>query len=288
MTAAIYSKRKGLTLELLSDSVGGQVSKTGNIENYPGYERIPGQQLAANIKKHLEDLKVNIRVTRVAKLDVLGDRFRVTTGDGKTYESIAVIVASGSHWKEMNVPGEREYENRGVSFCSTCDGPLFAGMEVAVVGGGNSAAEAVMDLINIASKIYMIVRSTLKADKVTADRIRANSKVTIYEGYTVERVNGSDFVESIDIVSNRGEHKKLIVSGIFVEIGLIPNVAFIKDLVRLNDRGEIIIDDHCRTNVKGLFAAGDVTNVPQKQIIVAAGEGAKAAMDAYTYISTLK
>jgi thioredoxin-disulfide reductase len=286
MTAAIYAKRKGLAIQVVADSVGGQVTKTGNVENYPGYARIPGPQLAALIKKQLEDLKVDIRLSRVLKLEPDGPGFKVTVSDGHVYGAKAVIIASGSRWRELNVPGEREFLNRGVSYCPTCDGPLFAGMDVAVVGGGNSAGEAVLDLINLASKVYLVVRSTLKADRVVVDRIEKSGKVAILTGYTVERVNGRDFVESVDVISKDGDRKTLNVGGVFVEVGLVPNVAFARGLVKLNEAGEIIIDDYCKTSVPGVFAAGDVTDVPQKQIVVAAGEGAKAAMAAYSYITT--
>jgi thioredoxin-disulfide reductase len=288
MTAAIYAKRKGMSLQVVADTVGGQVSKTGNVENYPGHDSIPGPRLASLIKNQLDDLMVDIRLSRVLKLEPSGPNFRVTTSDGHVYDSRAVIIASGSRWKELNVPGEGEYQNKGVSYCATCDGPLFAGMDVAVVGGGNAAGEAVLDLLHLASKIYLIVRSSIKADKIILDRIIKSGKVAVLTGYTVDRINGKDFVDSIDIVAKDGEHKTLMVSGVFVEIGFLPNVAFARGLVKLNNADEIIIDGHCSTNVRGVFAAGDVTDVPQKQIIVAAGEGAKAAMSAYTYITTLK
>ncbi|WP_174589931.1 NAD(P)/FAD-dependent oxidoreductase [Methanocella conradii] len=288
MTAAIYAKRKGLSLLVITDSVGGQVSSTGKVENYPGLGSITGPQLVSAMKKQLEGLSVDIKLGRVSKLEKIGDNFRVTTAGGNAYDARAVIIASGSHWRELGVPGEKEYKNRGVSYCATCDGPLFAGMDVAVVGGGNSAAEAVLDIINMASKVYLVVRSTLKADKVMVDRIMASDKVATLTGYTVERIRGNDFVEYLDIVSKDGERKTLKVGGVFVEIGLSPNVSFARDLVRLNDRDEIIIDGLCRTSVPGVFAAGDVTSVPQKQIVVAAGEGAKAAMSAYAYLSTQK
>lgn len=288
MTAAIYAKRKGLTIQVIADSVGGQVSKTGNVENYPGYKSIPGPHLAALIKKQLEDLQIELKLSRAAKLEKSDGFFKVTAADGQTYESRAVIIASGSKWRELSVPGEKEFKNKGVSYCPTCDGPLFSGMDVAVIGGGNAAAEAVLDLIPLATKIYLVVRSTLKADKVVVDKIMSKDKVTILTGYTVEKINGKDFVESVDIVSASGGHKTLSAGGVFVEIGLLPNVAFARDLVQLNDRGEIVIDERCRTSVCGIFAAGDVSDVPQKQIIVAAGEGAKAAMSAFTYISTQK
>jgi thioredoxin-disulfide reductase len=286
MTAAIYAKRKGLSLLVLTDSVGGQVSATGRVENYPGLGSVTGPELVAAMRRHLDALGVEIRLGRASKLEKAGDNLKVTTVGGNAYDSRAVIIASGSHWRELGVPGEKEYKNRGVSYCATCDGPLFAGMDVAVVGGGNSAAEAVLDIINMVSKVYLVVRSTLKADKVMVDRIMESGKVTVLAGYTVERIRGNDFVEQLDLVSKDGGRKALKVGGVFVEIGLSPNVDFARDMVQLNDRGEIVVDGYCRTSVPGVFAAGDVTSVPQKQIVVAAGEGAKAAMSAYAYLST--
>lgn len=288
MTAAIYAKRKGLAVQVVADSVGGQVAKTGNVENYPGYESIPGPQLAALFKKQVEDLKVDVHLSRVSKLEPDGPDFKVIATDGQAFASKAVIIASGSRWKDLNVPGEKDFLNKGVSFCATCDGPLFSGMAVAVVGGGNAAGEAVLDLLKLATKIYLVVRSTLKADKVIVDRIKESGKVVILTGYAVEKVNGTDFVESLDIFSQNGDHMTLDVGGVFVEVGFVPNVAFAQGLVELNKAGEIVIDDFCKTSVPGVFAAGDVTDVPQKQIVVAAGEGAKAAMSAYTYITTRK
>ncbi|HEY3422608.1 MAG TPA: FAD-dependent oxidoreductase [Methanocellaceae archaeon] len=285
VTAAIYAKRKGLSVEIISDSVGGQVSKTGQIENYPGYEQISGLQLTKELKGQIDRLHINVNVSRASKVERVGNLFRITTESGHALESRSVIIASGAHWKEMNVLGEAEYHNRGVSYCTTCDAPLFAGVDVAVVGGANSAAESVIELTHIASKIYMVVRSNLKADQIIVDRIKLSPKVELYEGWTVERVNGGDFVQSIDIVSRSGERKRLNVEGVFVEIGLLPNTSLVKGLVKLNERNEIIIDEECKTSVEGMFACGDATNIPQKQIIIAAGEGAKAAMSAFEYLS---
>jgi NADH-dependent peroxiredoxin subunit F len=286
MTAAIYARRKGLSIQIITDSVGGQVVKTGDVENYPGYGKIPGPKLASLIKKQLDNYNVDIKMTRAVNIERAVTGFKVTCGSGNTYESRAIIIASGSRWRELNVPGEKEYQNKGVSYCTTCDGPLFAGMDVAVVGGGNTAVEAVLDLINTATKIYLLVRGTMKADKVLVDRIKESSKVIILMGYSIEKISGTDFVESIDVASSEGEHKTLKVGGVFAEVGFVPNVSFVKDLVKLNEKGEIIIDEYCRTSVPGIYACGDVTTVPQKQIIVAAGEGAKAAMSVYTYICT--
>lgn len=288
MTAALYAKRKGLDILVIAESVGGQVATTGAVENYPGFPSIPGPGLVDAMKRHVEDLQVVLKRGRVAKLERAGDHFRATAADGQAYEARAVIIASGSKWRELGVPGEREFRNRGVSYCPTCDGPLFAGMDVAVVGSGNSAAEAVIDLIPVARKVFMVVRHEIKADKAVADRIRGNAKAEIIQGYAVERIRGGDFVEAVDIVSSSGERRSLGVGGVFVEVGMDPNVAFARGLVDVNDRGEIIVDGRCRTSACGVFAAGDVTDVPQKQIVVAAGEGAKAAIAAFAYIGTQK
>jgi len=287
LTAALYSKRKGLSVEIVSDSLGGQMSKSGNIENYPGFEGVPGKQLAEKMKDQLKLLAVEIKIDRVASIERIGDRFRTITAGGKTYDSRVIIVASGAHWREIGAPGENEFLNRGVSYCTTCDGPLFADTDVAIVGGGNAAAESVLEMAHVASKIYMIVRSKLKSDQILSDRILADPKVTVLQGYTVERIAGTDFVESIQIKSRSDEIKTLHVGGVFVEIGQDPNTAFLKNLVKTNDRGEILIDEYCQTNVPGIYACGDVTDVPQKQVVVAAGEGAKAAMAVYTYLSKL-
>jgi thioredoxin-disulfide reductase len=288
ITAAIYAKRKGLSLALITDSLGGQMSKTANIENYPGYETIGGAELAGKMKGQLRRLGVEAVLDRVSSVEKSPEGYLVKTQGGRSYDARSLIIASGSHWREIGVPGEKEFINRGVSYCSTCDAPLFAGMDVAVVGGGNSAAEAVMELTRLATKIYMIVRSRLKCDQVTVVKIRQSDKVTVLEGYNVDKISGGDFVESITVRSKDGKAETLSVGGVFVEIGLDPNTGFLEGLVKTNDRGEIIVDDHCSTSTEGIFACGDVTSVPQKQIIVAAGEGARAAMTAYNYLATKK
>jgi thioredoxin-disulfide reductase len=287
MTAAIYAKRKGMSLEIISDSMGGNMSKSGNIENYPGFEAISGSDLARKMRAQMTRLNIGPVTDRATGVERTGDGYRVVTQGGRTFEARTVIIASGSHWREIGVPGEKEYVSKGVSYCTTCDAPLFAGTDVAVAGGGNAAAEAVMELAKICPKIYMIVRSRLKCDQVIAVRIRQSGKVTVLEGYTVEKISGGDFVESITVRSRDGKVETLPVSGVFVEIGQDPNTAFLKGLVKTNARGEIEVDDSCRTSADGVFACGDVTSVPQKQVIVAAGEGAKAAMSAFAYVSEI-
>jgi len=288
MTAAIYAKRKGMTLALIADSMGGNMSKSGNIENYPGFEAISGSDLTRKMRAQMGRLGIEPVVDRANVVERTGGGYRVVTQGGRTFEAHTVIIASGSRWREIGVPGEKEFVNKGVSYCTTCDAPLFAGMDVAVVGGGNAAAEAVMEMTKICPKVYMIVRSRLKCDQIIAVRIMQSGKVTVLEGYTVEKISGSDFVESMTVRSRDGKVETLPVSGVFVEIGQDPNTEFLKGLVKTNDEREIEVDDYCRTSLEGVFACGDVTSVPQKQVVVAAGEGAKAAMSAFAYVSEVK
>lgn len=288
LTAAIYAKRKGLSLALVADFIGGQMGRAGDIENYPGFDMIRGPDLARKMKEQLHRLGVEPVIDRVTGIERADAGYRAVTGSGRSYRARSLIVASGARWREIGVPGEKEFANRGISYCTTCDAPLFAGVDVAVVGGGNAAAEAVMDLTDIASHIYMIVRSRLKCDEILTTRIKKSDKITVFEGYDVVRIDGKDFVESITIRSRDRGEKTLPVGGVFVEIGQEPNSGIVKGLVKVNERGEIVIDDYCLTSAPGIFACGDVTSVPHKQVIVAAGEGAKAAMSAYTYLSGLK
>jgi alkyl hydroperoxide reductase subunit F len=288
MTAAIYAKRKGLSLAVVADSVGGQMSTTGEIENYPGFDVIRGSDLSRKMREQMERLGVEPVLDRVSIVERTKRGYRVATRGGRSFEARSVIVASGAHWREIGVPGEKEFISKGVSYCTTCDAPLFAGMDVAVAGGGNAAAEAVLELTGIASHIYMIVRSRLKCDEMTTVRIRKNDKVTVLEGYSVLRITGQDFVESMTVKSRDGKEETLKIGGVFVEIGQDPNSDLVKSLVKTNTRGEIEIDDYCKTSAEGIYACGDVSNVPQKQVVVAAGEGAKAAMSVFTYLSGLK
>jgi alkyl hydroperoxide reductase subunit F len=288
MTAAIYAKRKGLVLTIIADRVGGQMGTTGEIENYPGFDVIRGQELSRKMREQMLRLGIEPVLDRITGVERTDSGYRLVTRGGRSIEARSVIVASGAHWREIGVPGEKEYISKGVSYCTTCDAPLFSGMDVAVVGGGNAAAEAVIELAGIASRVYMIVRSRLKCDEMTTVKIRKNNKVTVLEGYGVVRISGTDFVESITVKSGDGKEETLPVGGVFVEIGQDPNSGFIKNWVKTNDRGEIEIDEFCRTSMEGIYACGDVTDVPQKQVIVAAGEGAKAAMSVFTYLSGLK
>jgi len=286
ITAAVYAARKKIDFSVITEDIGGQAALSGDIENYTGYQFITGPELAMKFKEHLQkfdfDLQEGIEVTKVEKN---GDNFSVTTSDGKVQLSRTVIISSGKRPRSLNIPGEQEFKNRGLTYCATCDGPLFANKEVAVIGGGNSALDAILQMMRIASKVYLInIHDKLGGDPVMRDKVEASDKVEILNKTKTLEVIGDKFVKGLKVEVD-GKARELSVQGIFVEIGLIPNSGFI-NMVEKNKAGEIVINCAVETNVPGLFAAGDVTNVPEKQIIIAAGEGSKASLAAFKYLST--
>ncbi len=288
LTAAVYAARKNLDAVLISKDIGGQTLLTSDIENYMGYQYVSGRELAAKfeeqVKRYPIDVAVGEEVARVAPED---GGFVVTTSTNREVRARAVIVATGKRSRPLGVPGERELVGRGVSYCAVCDAPLFPGKDVIVVGAGNSGATAVVDLLKIARRIYVVdVLPDWRADPVLVDRIRAAGEmVQPFFGHEVVEIKGESRVEGI-VIKDRGsgQVRELPVQGVFIEIGLIPNSEPVKGVAELNRWGEIVVDCKCQTSVPGLFAAGDVTTVPEKQIIIAAGEGAKAALSAYAYL----
>ena len=286
MTAAVYAARKKLDTLIISGNVGGQTLLAPGVETYMGYQFITGQELMRKFEEQVRQFPLPILIgDEVTKLSV-GDEFcAVLTFNGKSFEGKTVIIASGRRARSLNVPGEKELAGRGVSYCATCDAPLFDGMDVAVIGSGNSAITAVNDLTKYARKIHSIVRVAVKADRVLVEKAEQSGKVEFLSGYTVKEIRGEGKVESIVIRDIKGDKElALNVGGVFIEIGAVPNVEFAKDAVKRNELKEIEVDCDCKTSVAGVFAAGDVTNAPEKQIIVAAGEGAKAALSAYRYL----
>ena len=225
----------------------------------------------------------------VSTVDLVGRSKRVTTNDGKSYFGKTVIIATGGRHRPLNIPGEKELIGKGVSYCSTCDAPLFGGADVAVVGGGNSALGAALDLINIANRIYVISLTPLTADPVYRDKVLKSEKVEIFIEHQPTKVIGETMVEGLEFKSIvTGEIKTLPVEGVFVEIGIQPSTSLFIDILATNEKGEILVDTECRTGLAGVFACGDVTSVPFKQVVVAVGEGAKAALSAYNYLITQK
>ena len=286
LSAAVYAARKVLKTLLVSKDIGGQVAWTYDVDNYLGFSQVETADLIAKFEEHVEKYGVEKLVgVEVKVLELTGKIKKVITGDGKTYLTKTVIIATGKRPRPLNVPGEKELIGMGVTYCSTCDAPLFADLDVAVMGGGNSALEAVIDLMKVARKVYMVSLTPLTGDKIIRDKVISSPKVEIFIKYKALRIAGEFTVEGIEVESlETGEKNRLDVQGIMVEIGLLPNSELVLDTMEINRIGEIVIDSRCRTGVSGIFACGDVTDVPYKQVIVAAGEGAKAALSAYDYI----
>jgi len=283
ITASVYAARKRIDFMVISKDIGGQAAWSGDIENYTGYQFITGPELSDKFEEHLR--KFNIRVNEgeeAAELKKTGDNITVITNKG-SYQARSVIIASGKRTRQLNVPGEVEFKNKGLSYCATCDAPFFSGKAVAVIGGGNSGLDAAIQLMRIASHIYLInAAGQLTGDPIMQEAVKASDKVTVFNNTTVSLVSGDKFVTGITIKNQDGE-KKLDVQGVFVEIGLIPNSEFAA-LVEKNESKEIKVNIYNETNVPGIFAAGDVTDVPEKQIIIAAGEGSKAALSVFRYL----
>ena len=287
ITAAVYAARKKMDSLVVTKDIGGQASLSGDIQNYTGYQFITGPELAIKFEEHMRKFNFDIKENEEVK-ELISEKgaFLVKT-DKDNYQAKTVIVASGKRSRELGVTGEREFRNKGLTYCATCDGPLFAERDVAVIGGGNSALDAVLQLTKIANKIYVInITDNLTGDGIMQEKIRADNKVSIFNNSRVKEILGDSFVQAIKIEEDK-EEKVLDVQGIFVEIGLIPNSDFAPSLEK-NERKEIIVNQRNETNIPGIFAAGDVTNVPEKQIIIAAGEGAKAVLSTFRYLSTRK
>jgi len=287
ITAAVYAARKKMDSLVVTKDIGGQASLSGDIQNYTGYQFITGPELAIKFEEHMRKFNFDIKENEEVK-ELISEKgaFLVKT-DKDNYQAKTVIVASGKRSRELGVTGEREFRNKGLTYCATCDGPLFAERDVAVIGGGNSALDAVLQLTKIANKIYVInITDNLTGDGIMQEKIRADNKVSIFNNSQVKEIMGNSFVQAIKIEEDK-EEKVLDVQGIFVEIGLIPNSDFAPSLEK-NERKEIIVNQQNETNILGIFAAGDVTNVSEKQIIIAAGEGAKAVLSTFRYLSTRK
>lgn len=285
ITAAVYAARKGIKTLVITKDIGGQAALSGDVENYTGYQFISGPELAAKFEEHMRkfdlDLRESDEVVGVSKNEQ--GLMEVKTNNNRHFSKTA-IISTGARWKELGIEGEKEFKNRGLTYCATCDGPLFAGKVVAIIGGGNSALDAALQLIKITKHIYMInIAPELTGDKIMQEKVANSKKVTILNNSQVSAILGDRFVEQIAI-KKPDKEEKIAVEGVFVEIGLLPNSEIAPDLEK-NERGEIKIGADNRTSVDGIFAAGDVTNIPEKQIIVAAGEGAKATLSVFKYLA---
>ena len=289
LTAAVYAARKRLTTVLLSKELGGQPTWTSGVENYMGYQFIDGTELMQKFETQVQSYSIEIKTGYDAvSLKAIHDGFEVRTENDETCQGKAVVIATGKRPRTLNVPGEERWHGKGISYCAVCDGPFFEGMKVAVVGGGNSALEAADDMVKIAAHVYLVSLTPLTGDQILIDKVSHAPNVTVLTEHETLEILGDQFVTAIQVKDrSSGQQRTLEVGGVFVEIGLIPNSNLAKDLVTLNELGEIVVDCYCQTNVRGLYAAGDVTNVPEKQIVIAAGEGAKAALQAHRYLRTI-
>lgn len=283
--AAIYAARKGVKTCLIAERIGGQVQDTMGIENLIGTVETTGPQLAADLQKHIQTyditVKEGISVTAVEAGDSM---HKVILKTGEVIETKNLIIATGAKWRELGVPGEKENLGKGVAYCPHCDGPFFKGKHVAVIGGGNSGIEAALDLAGIVKHVSVFeFADTLKADGVLIDVAEKRSNIDIYTGAATQSIESSNGKVTAIKYQNRanGENHELALDGVFVQIGLVPNTQFLSDIVKRTAFGEIEVNTKCETSVPGIYAAGDCTTVPYKQIVIAMGEGAKAALSAF-------
>jgi alkyl hydroperoxide reductase subunit F len=288
MSAAIYAARKMLTIALVAKEYGGQVAWTSQIENYLGFQSITGRELTDRFVEQMKQFSIPIQKGQnVVEVRKRGELFETRTESGLVLRSRTVIIATGKRDRPLGVPGEAELVGRGVAYCATCDAPFYKDKRVAIAGGGNSAFTAALDLVKIANQVTLInLVSGWQADPIMIEDVRkAKDRVAFFDQHRILSIEGTDRVTGVrmrDLSNDREE--RLPVDGVFVEIGLVPNSEAVKNLVQLNDALEVIVDCTCHTSVPGVFGAGDVTTVPHKQIIIAGGEGAKAALSAHEYL----
>ncbi len=285
VAAAVYSARKGLNVAVIAERVGGQVNETGGIENLISVSKTTGPKLADDLRNHMNEYPIDIFEHRLVEKVTVEDNLKVvTTQSGELFAAPALIIATGAGWRRLNVPGEADFIGRGVAFCPHCDGPFYKGKRVAVVGGGNSGIEAAIDLAGICTHVTVFeFLDELKADKVLQEKVKSLPNVDIFlHSQTTEVINNGEKVIGMKVKDRKTEEERFVdLDGVFVQIGLAPNSAAFRDVVNTNRFGEIEIDERARTNVPGIYAAGDVTTVPYKQIIISMGEGAKAALTAF-------
>ena len=285
LTAAVYVCRQNIDFSIITENIGGQTILSSQIENYTGFQLITGDELVKKMEEHTKEIGINVKEdVRVTKIEDIDGGYKIYTTDGECCSSKTLIIATGAKPRKLKVKGEEEFLNKGVAYCAVCDAPLFRGRDVAVIGGGNSALDAARQLSGIASKVYIItIEDKLKADYALRDKVTSSPSVEVITNGKTKEIFGDKMVEGINIYTN-GEERKLEVQGVFIEIGWIPASDF-TDIVEKNEKGEIKVDSNNRTSTRGIYAAGDVTDISKKQIIIAAGEGAKAALNAIDYIS---
>ncbi len=291
VSAAIYAARRKVNVHLITGDFGGEITLTAEVENYLGFNRIAGYELAQKMKEQIEYNQVPYDLGFLcAKLEKDGESFKITAknqaGEAKEYEAKAVVVATGAHPRPLGVPGEKELYHRGLTYCALCDAPLYRDKVVAVIGGGNSAIGSALMIAEFASKVYIVNKNEeLRGEDVLIDRVKKHAKIECLNSADTLKILGEKFVSGLeykDLKSN--ETEQLELKGIFINVGWLPNADFI-DWVKKNERGEIMIDEKCETDQQGIYAAGDVTNLIYKQFVIAAGQGAMAALRAIDFLN---
>jgi len=287
MAAAVYLAREKLDFLVISKNIGGQTIWSAEVGNYLGFQLIPGDELVKKFKEHVASYNVSVQEgEEVESVEKLDKGFKVTTDKGE-YEALSVLVATGERHRKLNVPGEEDFYGKGVTYCATCDAPLFDGKDVAVVGGGNSAMEAALFVAKYSPKIYILnINPELEGDDMLIERIKRDKKIEVIPNAETQEIMGDKFVTSLKY-DQKGETKEIKVNGVFIEIGLIPETDFI-DIVKKDEWKQIEVDKNNMTDVEGIWAAGDVTDVTEKQIAIAVGEGSKAAIQLIKYVDKLK
>jgi alkyl hydroperoxide reductase subunit F len=286
LSAAIYAKRKNLSTLMIASDIGGQLGTTYEVANYPGIRMITGPQLVAQFNDHADEYDIEKLIgEKVVELSLDGRCKIVRTASGREIRGKTLIIASGAQKRKLNIPGEKALAGRGVVYCSTCDGPLFRDMSIAIVGGGNSGLEAAIEMSGVASRVYLVSAGELTGDAILQDKVTSDSRIEVLVHHQPAAIHGEDRVTGLTVENlDSGSSRELEVEGVFIEIGLSPNTDFALDLLDANQRGEIQVNAKGHTGSKGIFAAGDVTDDQSKQIVIAAGSGASAALGAFEYL----
>lgn len=285
-SAAIYAARKGIRTGIVAERFGGQVMDTLSIENFVSVKHTEGPKFAASLEEHVKEYDIELMNLQRAKRLEKKELFELELENGAVVKGKTVILSTGARWRNIGVPGEEELKNKGVAYCPHCDGPLFAGKDVAVIGGGNSGVEAAIDLAGITNHVTVLeYNAELKADSVLQDRLKSLPNVTVLTNARTQEITGTDKVNGLSYIDlQTGEEKHVELSGVFVQIGLVPNTDWLGDFVERTAHGEIVIDQRGATNMPGVFAAGDCTNIPYKQIIISMGSGATASLSAFDHL----
>ncbi len=287
LTAAIYTCRKKLKTAIISIDVGGQTNLTSHIENYPGTGPMHGIVLMQRFQNEAIGFGAELIMGKVNKVDKTEKGFKVGLTNGEEYECKALILAYGKVPRSLGIEGEEKFMGRGVSTCVTCDLPLYKNRDVAIIGGGNSAVEGALESATIARKVYLVHRrDTFRADEITVEKLKEQNNIDLVVNSVVAKIVGDKNVEGVEVENITTKEKKFLkVDGVFIEIGYIVDTSFVQHLVKVNDKKEIIVDDRCNTSHPGIFAAGDITPVLYKQTVIAAGEGSKAALECYRWLT---